>query len=105
MRHDGELVQRGLTVEQAHIPVLEVSFNNVPMLELCSHERSVSISQEDLAAIGVLDDVCAGVHIRPVENGSPQLSDVVRMHALGVGERLGNQHGHANLVHGEVRVR
>lgn len=46
VRHDAQLVQRGLPVEQHHVPVYEVSLHNVPVLELLSHFFPISVFQK-----------------------------------------------------------
>jgi len=97
MPHDGHLMQGGLAVKENVIPILNVPFHLVAILQLW-FLQVLYVPKVELCSILADDELGPWVHIRAINHQLLQLVDVERCHRLWNGQVLGNWSWNSDLV-------
>ncbi len=98
-RHDAELVQARLTIEQHDVVVDEMPLDHVAVLELLRYLVAIAELEEALGvAASLQEEIGARMHVRAVYDQLAQELDIRFVHALRIGENLGHVDGHSHLI-------
>ena len=113
--HDAWLVKRGLPVHKRHVAVAEVSVDGLVPTRGCGvySEEACSLALAGLCievkvnaiAVLVLNIICAGVDVRPVEDAASEALHVAGRDGLRVRQALAEVEREADLVCVNVGVR
>lgn len=105
MTENGKLVERRLTIEKNNITILQMSFDNISLLDILCSDIAVTVSERDLE-LGVLlaQVVRTRVDIRAIPNQFLDLVLVVSVHHFRVCKILRNKHWHSDFFDTQVGI-
>jgi hypothetical protein len=99
VRHNGQLVQTGLSIKQNNIVVVQMPFHQIPQFQVLGQLLSVSVFEKFLERRSfLLDVVSTGPLVRSVDDQLPHSVDVRVNHSLGESENFCDVHRNTDLV-------